>query len=134
MTLAKPPTSSSSTPTSVLISLVRRAMPGILAADLCGVQPMTGPREDPRFKLTGIKQIDDLIFELYRETDRARSWLEDTPLSYGLFREILEPVGSVFAMKIRYAGHPASPTDLYEVWRVEFHDEGEAALFKLTFL
>ena len=27
----------------VLISLVRRAMPNMIAYDLCGVQPMTGP-------------------------------------------------------------------------------------------
>merc|ERR1711965_685336 len=27
----------------VLISLVRRAMPNLIAYDICGVQPMTGP-------------------------------------------------------------------------------------------
>ena len=27
----------------VLVSLVRRAMPNIIAYDLCGVQPMSGP-------------------------------------------------------------------------------------------
>ena len=27
----------------VLISLVRRAMPNLIAYDVCGVQPMTGP-------------------------------------------------------------------------------------------
>ena len=28
---------------TVLISLVRRAMPNLIAYDICGVQPMTGP-------------------------------------------------------------------------------------------
>ena len=27
----------------ILISLVRRAMPSLIAYDICGVQPMTGP-------------------------------------------------------------------------------------------
>ena len=27
----------------ILISLVRRAMPNLIAYDICGVQPMTGP-------------------------------------------------------------------------------------------
>ena len=27
----------------ILISLVRRAMPNLIAYDVCGVQPMTGP-------------------------------------------------------------------------------------------
>ena len=27
----------------ILISLVRRAMPNLVAYDICGVQPMTGP-------------------------------------------------------------------------------------------
>jgi hypothetical protein len=27
----------------VLISLVRRSMPNLMAYDICGVQPMTGP-------------------------------------------------------------------------------------------
>ena len=36
-------TSSASNWDPVLISLVRRAMPNMMAYDLCGVQPMTGP-------------------------------------------------------------------------------------------
>ena len=36
-------TSSQSRWDPVLISLVRRAMPNLMAYDVCGVQPMTGP-------------------------------------------------------------------------------------------
>ena len=45
--LAESPTNSTGTPVSnwdpVLISLVRRAMPNLMAYDVCGVQPMSGP-------------------------------------------------------------------------------------------
>jgi hypothetical protein len=30
-------------PDAVLISLIRRSMPKLVAANICGVQPMTGP-------------------------------------------------------------------------------------------
>lgn len=45
--LAESPTNSTGTPVAnwdpVLISLVRRAMPNLMAYDVCGVQPMSGP-------------------------------------------------------------------------------------------
>ena len=37
----------------VLISLVRRAMPNLIAYDVCGVQPMNGPNWfDLRYEVT----------------------------------------------------------------------------------
>ena len=109
-------------------------MPSILAAELCSVQPMTGPIPgDRRFALEGIKQISDMVFEIYRGGERARRWLEETPLSCGIFREWIEKEG-IYAFRVRYAGATPMGDDRYEAWRVEFHDEGEAALFKLTFL
>ena len=59
----------------VLISLVRRAMPNLMAYDVCGVQPMSGP--------TG------LIFAMKSryETDRAGATAGDE----ALFQEAVEP-------------------------------------------
>lgn len=135
MSSTKSPNNKSAVPLNpVLISLVRRAMPGLLATELCGVQSMTGfASGDQRFNLAGIKQISDMVFEIYRGGERARLWLEETPLSCGIFREWVEKEGT-FAFRVRYAGATPMGDDRYEAWRVEFHDEGEAALFKLTFL
>ena len=39
----EPPLTSPAWDDPILISLVRRAMPNLIAYDICGVQPMTGP-------------------------------------------------------------------------------------------
>lgn len=131
----KPPISSSSTPTKVLLSLVRRATPALLASQLIGVQNMSAPigTNDPRFDLEGIKQINLMTFDIYRGGQEARAWLEETPLNCSIVREWVEKPTNLFTLRVRMAGMSMG-TERYESWRVTFFDEGQAALFKLTWL
>jgi hypothetical protein len=58
----------------VLISLVRRAMPNLIAYDICGVQPMTGPTGlifAMRAKFDGSANSNDEAF--YNEPDTGKS-------------------------------------------------------------
>lgn len=133
-----PPTSNSNTYPEVILPIIKNVLPNILAHNIRSVQPMASPM-DPRFELTGIKQLDHLVFELYRNTEDARTWLEDTPLSYSIIREAIS-VGSlvqIFKLRVRYASGTTfipSSTDPYELWRVTFTDPNDAALFKLSWL
>lgn len=121
-------------PTRVILPLIRRVMPNIIAADIMGVQDMSaGPKQDPRFYREGFEQLSELTFAIYRGGEDARQWLEETPLNCGILREWLEKVDNIFTMKVRYPGSTMG-TDRYEAWTVTFHDAGEAALFKLTWL
>jgi hypothetical protein len=43
MWLPSTPKSLPSTLNKIILPMIRRVMPGIIAADICGVQPMTGP-------------------------------------------------------------------------------------------
>ena len=54
----------------VLIALVRRAMPNLMAYDICGVQPMTGPTglifgRKSRYKGTLVKLVILITLKLY---------------------------------------------------------------------
>lgn len=93
--------------------------------------------DDPRFKLSGIKQLSDLVFEIYRGGERACEWLEETPLDCGIVRDWVEPPSSIFSLRVLYGPTSLGKTYInepYSCWKVTFFDEGQAALFKLTFL
>ena len=84
----------------VLIALVRRAMPNLMAYDLCGVQPMTGP--------TG------LIFAMkstYRDPQGLRI-AGETDGNEALFNE----ANTFFSGDSQNSGHPASgPSGLFGI-------------------
>lgn len=124
----------------VILPLIRRVMPNIIANDIIGVQNMMGEK-DYRYDLTGVRHIDGLTFELYRGSEEAMIWLENSHVSYGLVREMVidsHLTAKIFALKVRYqGGQPATPTtspNHYEWGKVTFHDESDAVLFKLTFI
>lgn len=61
----------------VLISLVRRSMPNMIAYDVCGVQPMTGPT-GLIFAMRARYSNNEGTEALYNEADTAHSTVADT--------------------------------------------------------
>jgi len=71
----------------ILISLVRRSLPNLIAYDICGVQPMTGPTGlifAMRSRYTGQANTNDEAFFNEANTTHAGDYPNDTQVALGV--------------------------------------------------